>query len=65
MDVDWNLKKYSNKECLLQLVVFGVERDVDKEYGRCFLHHFLRHTMLVFVSHTSISMRVYAYGDFH
>jgi hypothetical protein len=30
MDVDSNIKKYSNKEFFLHLVVFGAERDVGK-----------------------------------
>ena len=37
MDVDSNIKKYSNKKCFLHLVVFGAERDVGKSYGRYFL----------------------------
>jgi hypothetical protein len=33
-------------ECLTHLIVFGAERDVVKEEGKCFLNHLLGHTMV-------------------
>jgi hypothetical protein len=37
------------KECLIWFTVFGVERNVRKEAGRCFKHHFLKDTLVIII----------------